>query len=116
MSDHVTELSGIQDIQVTEEEVRKHVIRPAHVLLAQSDRGREDGDLRLLAHLHSHRHGHHLDVTAFGAALDAALQNFAAGYVMGLNQHGKRILTQHHNWAHTPSDGSERWKTDVAMH
>jgi len=116
MTTQTTELPGIQDIQVNAEEVRKHVIRPAHILLAQSDRGREDCDLRLLAHLHSHRHGHHLDVAAFGTALDAALQNSTAGYVMGLNQHGKRILTQHHNWAHTPPDGSERWKTDIAMH
>jgi hypothetical protein len=94
------------------------VIRPAHVVGVVSDKGRDDVDLLPMAHLalHSHRVRHHLDVAAFGIALDAALQNQTAGYVMGLNQHGRKILSQHHNWAHSPSDGSERWSLDVPMH
>jgi len=55
-------------------------------------------------------------VSAFGTALDVALQSETAGYVMGLNQHGDRILSQHHHWAQTPTDGSERWALGVAMH
>ena len=77
-----------------------------------------DVDLRPPAHLARQRRqaGQHLDLAAFGVALDAALQDSTAGYVMSLHQHGRRVLGRHHNWAHTALDGSEQWTLDVAMH
>jgi len=118
MSIDFANLPGIHGVTLEEDEVRNHVIRRANTIGVITDRGREDVDLRPLAHLalHIHRARHHLDVTAFGIALDAALQSATAGYVMGLNQHGHKILGQHHNWAHTVADGSEKWSLDVAMH
>ena len=52
----------------------------------------------------------------FVAALNAALANNTAGYVMQLRQHGKPIASAQAGWAKEPSDGSESWAQTVRMH
>jgi len=50
------------------------------------------------------------------AALNAALADNTAGYVMQLRQHGQPIASAQVNLAKRPSDGSESWSQTVRMH
>ncbi len=58
----------------------------------------------------------HLDVGAFGKAVDVALKDQTAGYAMQLRQGGNPILSQTHGNAKSQIDGGKTWAIDVEMH
>lgn len=117
--------AGVKGVTIDEGELRAHVIRPAYVANATSDRGIDEERIEP-----PFRHPglppgppgppgpqlKHLDVKAFGDALHAALKDSTAGYVMRLRQHGATIYTLEWNWARYPADGGEGWNPDVQMH
>jgi CubicO group peptidase (beta-lactamase class C family) len=82
-----------------------------------SDRGPEESKLQFAPHPPIVGIGpHHLNVSAFGAALHDALKDNVAGYTVQLRQHGKAIFTKEWQWAKRPQDGSETWTPDVQLH
>jgi CubicO group peptidase (beta-lactamase class C family) len=115
----------VNGITLDETKLRAHVIRPAHVVNAISDRGIDEEQIEA-----PFRHPglppspagspgpqlKHLDVKAFGDAVDAGLKDSTAGYVMRLRQHGTTIYTLEWNWARYPANGGEGWNPDVQMH
>ena len=111
----IATLADIRGLTVSEEQIRAHVIRPAHVEGIHSSKGLEEGitDFKLKFPAGP---AYHFDVNAFGQQLHAALKSQVAGYVMRLRQHGNTIYTLQWNWAKGPSDGSEGWNPDVRMH
>ena len=58
----------------------------------------------------------YLDVSAFKAALDNALQDVVAGYVAQLRQSGQILFTNAWQYAKRPQDHGELWTPDVQMH
>jgi CubicO group peptidase (beta-lactamase class C family) len=109
---------NVKDLNIDENRVRNHVMRPPHIVGVVSDQGRDEGKIEFVPSrpIPHPRVGHHLDVDAFGKALHAALKDEVAGYAMRLRQHGHTIWTEEWQWAETPSDGSEGWNPNRLMH
>jgi CubicO group peptidase (beta-lactamase class C family) len=109
---------NVKDLNIDENRVRNHVMRPPHIIGVVSDRGREEGKIEFLPSIplafpHAE---HHLDVDAFTKAVHAALKDQVAGYSMRLRQHGHTIETLEWQWAQEPADGSEGWNPERIMH
>lgn len=129
-------LKRIRGVDITEAQVRAHVMRPSHLDGVSSDRGRlafpespavapeaddahpeavdahpEAGEARPEAHPH-----YRLNVDGFIEALERALTDDVAGYAMRLNHHGAAIRTVDWNWAKEPADTAEAWSTTIRMH
>src|ERR1700712_5248497 len=102
-------VTGIQNIQIDEAVLKAHVIVPANIANASS----EKIDLKLppirVTPTPVGVKTWHLDTNAFAASLHAALKSTVTGYVMQLQQHGKVIETLEWNWAQTHTDGSIGW-------
>ena len=115
-------LKSIRGVDITEAQVRAHVMRPSDLDGAASDRGRLDlpeqpapslQTTEALPEVHQH---YRLDVDGFIQALESALNNEVAGYALRLNRHGRTIRTVDWNWAKEPQDTAEGWTNDVRMH
>src|SRR6478736_6465940 len=90
-------LKRIRGVEVTEAQVRAHVMRPPHLDGVSSDRGRLDLSERpesavetseALAEAHLH---YRLDVDGFIDSVESALGNEVAGYSMRPNEHGTAV-------------------------
>ncbi len=109
---------NVKDLNIDENRVRNHVMRPQHIIGVVSDRGRDEGKIEFVPSrpIVGPLAAHHLDVDAFTKALHAALKDEVAGYTMRLRQHGHTIETLEWQWAETPPDGSEGWNPNRLMH
>jgi len=92
-----------------------HVMQPAHTQGVISSRGLEEGT-RLKPQIAPAGVTLGFNTDGFVAALNAALADNTAGYVMQLRQHGQPITSAQVNLAKRPSDGSESWSQTVRMH
>jgi hypothetical protein len=105
----------VKGVAIDAQMVRSYASRPASVTSAVSDHGSE-GSRVLFEPRPPIPELTVLDVPAFGAALEAALEGNVAGYVAQLRQIGQPILTQEWQFAKRPQDGSELWTPDVQLH
>jgi CubicO group peptidase (beta-lactamase class C family) len=105
----------VHEIEVKEEQVRAHVMRPPHVIVAHSDKGKLEGEV-IARKFPPFKIKPYLDVKGFGNALHAALKDSTIGYVMRLQQHGQTIYTLEWNWAKTPADSGVGWNPQKVMH
>ena len=83
-----------------------HVMQPEHTQGIISSRGLEEGT-RLKPQIAPAGVTLGFNTDGFVAALNAALADNTAGYVMQLRQHGQPIASAQVNLAKRPSDGSE---------
>jgi hypothetical protein len=93
-----------------------HVMQPPHTHGVISSRGLEQGTTKFAPRAKPAGVTLSFNTDGFVAALNAALANSTAGYVMQLRQHGKPIASTQVGWAKEPSDGSESWAQTVRMH
>jgi len=107
-------LKDLRNIQIDENKLRAHVIRPSHTEGVISSKGRSEGKLEFS--FPAGLIGPHLDVDGFCKALHAALKDSVEGYVARLNKNGVPVCTLQWNWAKAPADGSVGWTPDRAMH
>lgn len=105
-------------VTIDENRIRTHVIRPSNTIGVLTDEGRGvvpalQISPALAAKLQLKGH---LDVAAFGAALDSALVNNVAGYAVQLRQNGQTVYSGQRNWAKIPADGGSTWSINTQMH
>src|SRR5215469_7126098 len=93
-----------------------HVMQPLHPQSVISSRGLEEGTTKFAPRPMPAGVTLSFNTDGFVAALNTALANNTAGYVMQLRQHGNPIASAHVGWAKEPSDGSESWAQSVRMH
>jgi Beta-lactamase len=107
----------VKGVAIDAQMVRSHAIQPAPLTSAVSDHGSE-GSRVLFEPKGPIDEPKFLDVPAFGAALEAALEGNVAGYVAQLRQNGQPVLTQDWQFAKRPQEqgGSESWTPDVQLH
>jgi hypothetical protein len=94
-----------------------HVMQPLHTPGSViSSHGLEEGITRFAPRIVPAGVTLSFNTDGFVAALNTALANNTAGYVMELRQHGQAIASAQVGWAKEPSDGSESWAQGVRMH
>ena len=93
-----------------------HVMQPLHTQSVISSRGLEEGTTKFPARRMPAGVTLSFNTDGFVNALNTALANNTAGYVMQLRHRGQPIASAHGGWAKEPSDGSESWVQDVRMH
>ena len=93
-----------------------HIMQPAHTRGVISSRGLEEGITKFAARAVPVGAELSFNTDGFVAALNAALANSTAGYIVQLRQHGLPIASAQVNWAKRPVDGSESWAQPVRMH
>jgi hypothetical protein len=93
-----------------------HVMQPPHTHGVISSRGLEQGLTKFTPREKHAAVALSFDTDGFVKALNAALANTTAGYVMQLRHGGAPIASAQVNWAKRPSDGSESWAQSVRMH
>ncbi|MGA8027650.1 MAG: serine hydrolase domain-containing protein [Bryobacteraceae bacterium] len=103
----------IKGLNVNDSDIHAHVMLPPHLLVAFSDRGKEDVPI---SHHPPGRLHNELNVQGFISAIESALTSLCAGYSLRLRQNGVTTLaTANWNWAKQPPDGSESWTPDVRV-
>src|SRR5271156_1395258 len=107
----------VKGVTIDAEMVRSYANRPASLTSAVSDHASE-GSRVLFEPVWPIAEPTFLNVPAFGAALEAALEGNVAGYVAQLRANGQPILSQEWQFAKRPQEqgGSERWTPDVQLH
>jgi CubicO group peptidase (beta-lactamase class C family) len=93
-----------------------HVMQPPNTHGVISSRGLEEGTAKFAPRGKPAGVTLSFNTDGFVAALNAALANITAGYVMQLRQHGQPIASAQVGWAKEPADGSESWAQSVRMH
>jgi hypothetical protein len=93
-----------------------HVMQPSHTRGVVSSRGLEEGAKKFVLREQPAGVTLSFNTDGFVAALNSALTNSTAGYVMQLRQHGQPIASAQVGWAKEPADGSESWAQSVRMH
>ena len=58
----------------------------------------------------------HLDLGAFGIAINTILKDIVAGYMLEVRRNGRLVHTGSWGWAQTPADAAEGWTGDTRMH
>lgn len=108
----------VKGVAIDAQMVRSHAIQPASLTNAVSDRGSEGSRVLFEPTWPPIAEPTFLDVSAFGAALAAALEDNVAGYTAQLRANGQPILTQEWQFAKRPQEhgGSEGWTPDVQLH
>ena len=86
-----------------------HVMQPPNTRGVVSSRGLEEGTTKFAPRARPAGVTLSFNTDGFVAALNTALANSTAGYVMQLRQHGQPIASAQVGWAKEPSDGSESW-------
>lgn len=115
-SAHADGPRGFRHVVIDAQGVHAHVIAPAPLQSARTDRGRETATTRATTKALATNQLARFEPAKFGDALHAALKDQVIGYVMQLRQHGTPIQTRVWNWAHTPADGGSGWGLDMRMH
>jgi CubicO group peptidase (beta-lactamase class C family) len=95
---------------------RAHVMQPLHTQSVISSRGLEEGTTKFAARIMPAGVTLSFNTDGFVAALNNALADNTAGYVMQLRHQGQPIASAQVGWAKEPSDGSESWAQAVRMH
>ncbi len=93
-----------------------HVMQPTHTRGVISSRGLEEGVRQFPLREMPDGVTLAFNSDGFVAALNTALANSTAGYVMQLRQHGQPIASARVAWAKRPADGAEPWAQPVRMH
>ena len=93
-----------------------HVMQPLHTQSVVSSRGLEEGMTKFAPRPMPAGVPLSFNTDGFVAALNTALANNTAGYVMQLRHQGQPIASAQVGWAKEPSDGSESWAQTVRMH
>ncbi len=93
-----------------------HVMQPLHTQSVVSSRGLEEGTTKFATRIVPAGVTLSFNTDGFVAALNAALANNTAGYVMQLRHRGQPIASAQGGWAKEPSDGPESWAQNVRMH
>ncbi len=93
-----------------------HVMQPLYTQSVTSSRGLEEGITKFAQHIVPAGVTLSFNTDGFVAALNTALANNTAGYVMQLRRGGQPIASAQVDWAQEPSDGSESWAQAVRMH
>ena len=106
----------VQGVSVDAQAVLTGVTRPTNFHGASSDRGTRPSTVRFKPGPPPGLEPLYLDVGAFKAALDKALQAGVAGYVAQLRQSGQILFTNAWQYAKRPQDHGEWWAADVQMH
>lgn len=108
----------VKGLAIDVNKVRAHIISPQNIQGVFSDRGPTETNLKFTPIGPVGNRPEFLDVPAFGAALDNALQNSVGGYSAELRQHGQTIFSSNWLWAQRPpQDGKgEKWTSDVQLH
>jgi hypothetical protein len=92
-----------------------HVMQPPNTKGIVTSRGLEEG-AKLAPRKMPAGVALSFNTDGFVTALNTALANNTAGYVMQLRQHGQPIASAAVNWAKRPADGGEGWAQTVRMH
>jgi len=103
---------------LSEATVRAHVISPMNVRnvrMEEVDEAREvkyafPGPIKAFAT------SPHVDLGAFGLAINTVLKNQVAGYILQVRQNGTLVHNGVWNWAQTPADLSKGWDENTRMH
>src|SRR5579872_2326510 len=85
---------GVRGVTIDEARLRSHVMRPPYLNGVESDKGLDDGGD--IVHIPTRPIGlprPHLDVQGFGKAMEAALKDSTAGYILSLRQNGNPVFT-----------------------
>jgi hypothetical protein len=93
-----------------------HVMQPSHTQSVVSSRGLEEGTTKFAPRILPADVPLSFNTDGFVAALNNALANNTAGYVMQLRHQGQPIASAESGWAKEPADGSESWAQSVRMH
>jgi len=93
-----------------------HVMQPLYTKSVISSRGLEEGTTKFAPHIVPAGVPLSFNTDGFVAALNTALANNTAGYVMQLRKGGQPIASAQTGWAQEPSDGSESWAQAIRMH
>jgi hypothetical protein len=93
-----------------------HVLHAPHMRGVTSARGLEEGTKAFTLREFPPHIPLSFNTDGFVAALNAALADNTAGYVMQLRQHGRPIASAQVDWAKEPADGKESWAQTVRMH
>lgn len=103
---------------LTEPEVRKHVIAPAHLRNIQIEEVDETREVRFKVPPVIRQFGAppKLDLGAFGLAINTILKNTVVGYILQIRQNGNLVHVGVWNWAQTPADQGHGWTEDTRMH
>ena len=108
---------GVRGVTIDEAKLRRHVMRPQHLNGVESDKGLDEAaDIVKFPPRPIGLPPPHLDVKGFGKAMEAALKDSTAGYIMSLRQNGIPVYTHAWHWAKEPTDGSEAWAINTHMH
>lgn len=97
---------------------RAHQLRPAHVVVAQSN-AQVDGPSAIKQRPRVVQAGPtppRLDVARFGELVHAAFKDDVRGYALGLRKDGKPVLTLIWDRARSPNEGGQGWTLDTRMH
>jgi len=86
-----------------------HVMQPPNTRDIVRSRGLEEGTTSFAPRVMPLGAPLSFNTDGFVAALNTALANSTAGYVMQLRQHGQPIASAQVAWAKEPADGSESW-------
>jgi len=98
-------------------DVKKHVMKPAHIAAVLSDDDENDivslveGKLKF-----EKAKTYQLDVAAFAQYFHDHIKDSVAGYVLQVSRGGNVINNTKWNWAQTPADASKAWDFDTKMH
>jgi Beta-lactamase len=123
-------LAQLRGIEIDEQAVLSHVIRPAHRITAISDQGAVEA---LAPHppvphppVPPVAHTYALDMDGFISGIEQELFNAAGGgepgdvgyvgYEIRLNEGGSLARSAVYGYAHWPADGAEDWAPDVRQH
>lgn len=104
----------LQNLELSEEMVRDHIIRPHHILDAIT--GIETLETERIAPSPPSGRFYSLDMEGLGRDLQALLSSCLAGFSLQLRQNGRILLSQEWLWSKMPSDGGVGWADDVPMH
>ncbi len=105
---------------LTAEQVRSHVIAPAHVRgvrIEEVDPAKERRmDLKITAPTLAPGALAHSNIGAFGTAIHTALQSSVVGYCFQVRKNGTKVYELIWNWSRTPVDGNLGWTENRRMH
>jgi hypothetical protein len=118
------EVRFLQNLGLTEEMVRDHIMLPDHVRNAtlgiELHEAGDDDDKPSDAPPPSSGLFYHLNTEKLGRDLHDLLSVCVAGYSMQLRRYGRTIWDRQFNWSKlpedTPRDPGTRWASDVPMH
>jgi CubicO group peptidase (beta-lactamase class C family) len=103
--------------EITEAEVRAHVISPAHMKNIRTEQ--MDETLEVAYNFtKTFTVIPKLDLAKFGLTINEILagSDLVVGYILQIRQHGNPVHVANWNWAQTPADQGKAWNEDTRIH